>query len=96
MMYVSCVGLVDTLMGARFRLMIATAVSVMGTPAAIMGTSNEMNSVDRAMASNETTPSASPSMRDPESPMKMEAGWWLFFKKPMQMPRMMMLSRAAS
>ncbi len=50
------------------------AVSVMGTPAAMMGTNREMNKVERATAKSDTTPRVIPKSSAPESPMKMEAG----------------------
>lgn len=59
------------------RRTMANAVSMMGTPAARMGTRSDTKRAERATAKSETTPSENPRSKAPESPMKMGAGWKL-------------------
>ena len=61
----------------RLRRTMANAVSMMGTPAARMGTRSDTNRADLATAKSETIPSEKPRSKAPESPMKIEAGWKL-------------------
>ena len=55
----------------------AEKVSMMGTAAITSGTMMVVRPANLVTESSETVPSAKPSVRAPESPMKTEAGWKL-------------------
>lgn len=59
---------------ARSRLMMAKNVSMIGMPAARIGTSSDTNSAALVTAKSEAIPSENPRNSAPESPIKMEAG----------------------
>ena len=61
----------------RRRRTMAENVSMMGTAAMTSGTMMVVRPAKRVTDSSETVPSANPSVSEPESPMKIEAGWKL-------------------
>ncbi len=59
------------------RLTMAAAVSMMGTPAMMRGRMRVVTAAKRRTLKSEMMPSTKPMVSDPESPMKIEAGWKL-------------------
>ena len=74
----------------------AKNVSRIGTPAARIGTNSETNKADRATANREMMPNEKPRSNAPESPIKIDAGKKLDFRKPAHTPTRMTLNSAAS
>ena len=74
----------------------AENVSMMGTAAITSGTMIVVRPANLVTESSETVPSAKPSVRAPESPMKTEAGWKLYRRNPSEEPATAMESAAAS
>ena len=58
----------------RRRRTMAANVSMMGTPAMTSGTMRVVAAATRLTPSNAMTPSKKPSMFEPQSPMKIDAG----------------------
>ena len=66
-----------TLTWARVRRTMAENVSSMGTAEITSGTAMVVRPAKRVTERSDETPSAKPNVREPESPMKMDAGWKL-------------------